>query len=348
MPAMRRTLLAVLLTGGLAAAEDVVLLTNGQRLVGIIDTSVEARPGTVAIKTAEGILRVRSDLIARVEESYETRLAKVDRNDARALTDLAWWCHAKGMNSEAVALLRAALTLKDPPIEARGLYAELIDLQGRYEDALNLLADYRARGGTDPRLLSRLKELEDAKAAFERDQNAPIAQPKAPAVSDGLEARGWDSESTQWSNPVTAKTVTIEGKDGTNNVVEVAFQKGDKDKAAIKRNLRGQNLGDNSEVSLWLFNKEGVSVRLAVALKTGNYVFHESMPVQIPDKEGWHEVRFDLKTATWKAASSNWAHTASVNDLSDLKELQVLIYNNRGVEGTVLLDAIDFTKPKSL
>jgi|GEM_PF-5245987 len=335
-----------------AAQQDVVLLTNGQRLRGVMATDIDQQPGTTAIRTAEGLLRVRSELIAYVEERYATRLAKINDSDARALTDLAYWCHAKGMDPEALDLLERALALRAPPIEARGLYADLIDLSGDSARALDLLIAYRAAGGTDPRLLMRLKELEDALAAFTREQNAPQVRPKAPAVADGLEARGWDNESNQWSNPVTAKNVTIEGDSGTNQVIEVTFTAGDKDKAAIKRALRGLTVGDNSELSLYLFNRTDKPVRIAVALKTGNWVYFESMPVQVPvqdpGKTAWQEVRFNLKAASWKSETSKWEHTAAVNDLSDLKELQLLIYNGKGQSGSVLIDAMDFTKPGPL
>ncbi len=334
------------------AQQDVVLLTNGQRLHGVMATDIDQTPGTTAIRTAEGLLRVRSDLIAYVEESYATRLAKIDEHDAQAMTDLAYWCHGKGMDPEALDLLERALAQRSPPVEARGLYADLIDLSGDSARALELLIAYRAAGGTDARLLMRLKELEDAKAAFLREQNAPQVRPKAPAVADGLEARGWDNESNQWSNPVTATTVTIEGDTGTNQVIEVTFTGGDKDKAAIKRALRGLSVADNSELSLYLFNRTDKPVRIAVALKTGNWVYYESMPVQVPvQKEGevaWQEVRFDLKAASWKSEGSKWEHTAAVNDLSDLKELQLLIYNGKNDSGSVLVDAMDFTKPGPL
>ncbi len=341
-------LLAVALACPPAIAEDVVLLTNGQRLRGTIAHDLDDRPGTVPIRTAEGILRVRSDLIAYVEESYATRRARVDMSDAQALSDLAWWCHGKGLHAEALDVLGIALGLSNVPIEARGLYADLVDLSGDSERALELLIAYRAAGGTDPRLLMRLKELEDAKAVFLREQNTPIARPKAPAVADGLESRGWEAESNQWSNPVTTQTITIEGTQGTNQVIEVSFEPGDKDKAAIKRALRGMTIGDNTELSVYLFNRTGKPVRLAVALKTGNWMFHESMPVQVPADETWQEVRFDLTATSWKSQASNWAHTAAVNNLSDPKEVQILIYNGKNDGGTVLIDAIDFTRPGPL
>jgi hypothetical protein len=347
---MRVTPLLVALACSVSAlaAEDVVLLTNGQRLIGTIDHEAKERPGSIAIKTANGTLRIRTDLVAYVEESYETRLAGVNKKDPKALTDLAWWCHGKGLDAEALQLLVLVRSLPNPPIEALGLYADLVDLQGRSAEALDLLIAYRAAGGTDPQLLMRLKELEDAKLAFVRDQIMPAPKSTAPAVADGLEARGWSSESNQWSNTITANTLTLDGEKGTNQVIEVTFEKGDKDKAAIKRSLRGQTIGDNSEVALYVFNKTGKPVRIAVALKTGNWAFHESMPVQVPGAEAWQEVRFDLKGTTWKSEASNWAHTAAVNELSDLKELQILIYNGKNESGSVLIDAIDFAKPQNL
>lgn len=344
----RPLVFALLALIGCAHAEDVVMLTNGQRLIGSLDDTVEPKPGTVAIRTANGVLRIRTDLVARVEESYATRRAKVLDTDAAGLLALAKWCLLRDppMHAEAMELLTLAVQQRDVPVEARGLLARLVDELGGDDGpqkALPLYRNYRSGGGTDKTILARLQELEQFERSILGEANEPVAAAQPPKVADGMEGRGWDAESPQWSNAVTAKIVTLNTDQGSNQVIEVACTGGDKDKAALKRPLRGLSLGENGELALYACNRGKMALRLAVALKTGNYVFHESQQLALPADGEWHEVRVNLRSQDWKSEASKWAYTAPVADLEDLKELQILIYNGKQ-DGTLLLDAIDFVR----
>lgn len=337
---------ALLAPAVLGAAEDVVLLTNGQRLRGTLDTSVEAKPGTTAIRTSEGLVRIRSDLVASVDESFASRRGKVADTDADGLYRLARWCLAKNMRSEALDLLARAVALPTCPIEARGLYARLVD-EDSPERALPLYQLYRGRGGTDTAILARLKQLEDELAAF-TGTAAPGGATAAPvAVNDGFESRGWDADSPQWSNPARVETVKVSQGESTNNVVSVACTGGTQDKTAVKRALRGITAAGDAELRFFVVNDGTIPLRLAVALKTGNWVFHESKQVTIAAKKEWQEVRIPLRSNDWKTQASGWNHSVPVADLEDLKELQFLIFNGRS-DCTLLFDAIEFVKPRDL
>mgnify|MGYP000293312043 CR=1 FL=1 len=338
-------LLAVLIQ--LSAVEDAVLLKNGQRIPGVIDFSVATNDGRLAIRTEKGLVRLRADLVDRVEEGYASRRAKVRDDDASALTALARWCLGEKDRDHAVELLALASKRPDCPLEALGLYAQLID-EDSPEQALPLYQQYRVRGGTDLEILARLKELEAAMAAhFGTGTPATTETAKPVALSDGFEARGFDVESPQWSNPAQVKVIAIASEQGTNQVIEIAYTAGDKDKTAVKRQLRGIATGDNGELKLYVFNRDKHPVRLALALKTGNYIYHESRSVTVPVGEQWQEIRFPLRAKDWKSQASSWAHSSEVADLEDIKELQFLIYNGK-VAGTLLLDGIDFVKAKDL
>jgi hypothetical protein len=342
--AIRPLILALFAAAGCAcAAEDVVLLVNGQRLVGTLDGTADQKQGTVAIRTSNGLLRIRSELVARVEESYATRRAKVRDDDAAGLLALAKWCLTKGMKTEALELLTLAVAAADVPIEARGLNATLVDELSGPEKALPLYQAYRAARGSDPAILARLKELEDVDRAARGEANDPVPAAAVPAVADGMEAKGWDAESPQWSNAVEAKVVTLTTEAGRNQVVELDFTGGGKDKMAVKRPLRGISLGENGELAMYACNRSKDPLRLAVALKTGNYVFHESQTLTVPADEKWHEVRVNLRSKEWKSEASQWAYNAEVANLDDLKEMQILVYNGKS-DGVLLLDGIDFVK----
>lgn len=342
------TLLVASLLVPAAAVEDAVLLRNGQRIKGTVEPRTDSADGRLAIRTDKGLLRLRADLVERVEESYATRRARIADDDASGLAALARWCLAEKDKAHAIELLALAAKRRDCPLDALGLHAQLVD-ETSPEQALALYQQYRTRGGADPAILARLKELEDAIAAHFGTGGAPAEAPvaKIPALSDGFESRSFEVESPQWSNPAVVKVVTIAGEQGSNQVLEIAYQASDKDKTAVKRPLRGVAIGDNGDLKLYVFNRENRPVRLAVALKTGNYIYHESRSVAVPVGEQWQEIRFPMRSQDWKSQASSWAHSSEVADLGDIKELQFLIYNGKDA-GTLLLDGIDFVKAKDL
>ena len=331
----------------LSAVEDAILLKNGQRIPGTVDPQAATNDGRLAIRTSKGLLRLRADLVDRVEEGYATRRSHVSDDDASALVALARWCLGEQDRTHGLELLAQASKLVDCPLDALGLYAQLID-EDSPETALPIYQQYRARGGADPEILARLTELEAAVAAhFGTGTPAAAETAKPVAVSDGFEARGFDVESPQWSNPAQVKVIAIAGDKSTNQVIEIAYSAGDKDKAAVKRPLRGVAVGDHGDLKLYVFNRDKHPVRLAVALKTGNYVYHESRSVTVPIGDQWQEIRFPMRAKDWKSLASSWAHSSEVADLEDIKELQFLIYNGKDA-GTLLLDGIDFVRAKDL
>lgn len=347
----------------LVAGEDMVLLRSGHRIAGVIDPAASSGPGLVAVRTAEGVIQLRGELIAGAELSYESRRAQVKDDDAAGLTALARWCLAKGMAQQARELLELAVRTPAPGADAHGLLARLIDAGGDPEKSLPLYRAYRAAGGTDAELLGRLQQLEE----YERTYQARLTASQQPqqtatattvaSINDGLEARGWDAESTQWSNPVTATQEQLQTPEGVNRVLRVEFRAdpaGAKEKAAIRRSVRALALGQTAMVRCYAFNPGDRPLRLALAIKTvakkGNeeqWEFFESQQFQIKPGDRWQEVKFDLKDKTWKSAATGWANSGSIQNLDDVREMQLLVYNGAS-DGALLLDGIEFLGPKDM
>jgi len=343
-------LLIALSSSGMAG-EDVVLLKNGQRIHGTVDPTQDLTATFVIITTPTGTLRLRSDLIRDTKPSYESQRARVKDDNYAGLLALARWCLTEKMRDRAIELLKLASALPDATPDAIGLLARLTD-ETSPEAALPLYRKYKALGGMNAEFLARLQQLDDAIALYEkqvRDSANPVEQPTLPAIADGLEAKAWDAESTQWSNPVAAEVITLAGKDGTNRIVRLTYgpdKEKPKDKAVIKKPVRGLVL-ESPVLRLWAANPTDHPVQLALSVKTGNYVFHESHPITIPPKSDWKELRYDLKNDKFKSEGTKWEYSGGVDNLHDIKELGFLLYNGQ-TSGVLDLDGIGFLHDRGL
>ncbi len=356
------------------ATQDTVLLVNHQRIAGFIDPTADVGPDQVAINTGNGIIRMPKAQVAGEDLGYPARRKRVQDDDLAGLTELALWCRATGRNSEALELLHLAVALPGVRLPARALYARLIDEQQGPVEAMPAYQAYRAAGGKDPATLERLAELEKSKADYETQFGGPVTDAKGPdatsptapvpalaasaaaptaavtrpggPVVDGLEARGWDTEAIQWSNPVEVQTVQIETPDGPSKALRVGFKGGDKDKSAVMRGMTTSVL-DNSVLAFQIKNTSDKPVNISVALKTGDrYLFHESPQKTIQPGDEFQQVRVDLKGSNFKSIASSWANTGRIADLNDVRQLQIIIYNGH-TDGELVIDNLGFQgKPK--
>lgn len=147
-----------------AIDNDTIILVNEQRFQGTV-LSDQPDPSVVAVNTGSGIMRIRRDLVARVEYGLIARMAQVKDDDLAALIDLAHWCRINRRNPEALLLLTKAVALPGCDLETRGFYAQLVDETDGPEKALPLYIAYRNAGGTDPDILARLDVLQKAHVA---------------------------------------------------------------------------------------------------------------------------------------------------------------------------------------
>jgi hypothetical protein len=339
---------------------DVVVLDNRQSLQGTV-VEDPAHPELVVIKTATGRLSIRRERIVSIVPSLGSRLAQVPADDLTALIELGRQCRAKGRNAEALEALEKAMALVrgDPKLltdlSAAALYLRLVDEIRGPEAALPLYRWYRSLGGVDPATIARLQALEAvAGTAPGTGTLPPLPAPTAPdpaaaggLLSEGLELRSWAGESAQWSNPVETRTVPLTGKDalkGVRQALEVSLPAPDKNdrkgKAAIRRPVN-RSCEESHLLGMRLKNTGETPLQVALAVKTGDWVFYESTLQTVKPGEGWKVLRFDLKEKTFKSKASNWANSAAVEYLDDVKEIQVIFYN-RDQEGSCLISSMKF------
>lgn len=362
-------LTSALLAPGLLAGEpgdiDLVILDNEQRIPGTLAED-PASADYVLIKTINGTLRLHKARVASIELGVTSRFKQLKDDDLDGLVAFARWCRTKGYQQAALTALDKAFIIVrvDPKrtydLSALALYARITDEQKGPETALPLYRWYRANGGRDPEAITRLDELEaivgrvDTPGLMPPAAAATAPTPEQPVVVagaavEGLETKGWLGEAAQWSNPVKGDVQPLIGDDrlaGVTRALTVTFGKGGKDKAAIKKSVNLDATEDHV-LTLRLKNKTDQPLRVSVALKTGQWIFHESQIQVVKADEGWKELRFDLKEPTFKSEKSKWANNAAVESLDDVKEVQILIYN-KDAEGSALISGMKFLSDKEL
>lgn len=349
-------------TGQNPIDNDTVILTNEQRFQGTV-LSDQSDPDSVAINTGTGVLRIRRELVAKVEYGLVSRMGKVKNDDLGGLVDLANWCRINRRNPEALQLLTKAVALPGCDIKTRGLYAQLVDEIDGPEKALPLYVAYRNGGGTDPDILARLDVLEKAHQAWADQMRAlgldpgagsdpatAVAAATSSSIDEGLEKYKWVGDDPKWANPVTTSQPTLTTESGPRKVLQVDYGPNPTtpgiDKAAVVlRPQGGLNVRAGAKLTLLAANRSAKDVRLAIAVKTGNdWTYYESQVQPLPATSSGQEfvqLSFDLGAATFKAAATNWAHSAKVANLDQVREVQVLIHNGRE-KGSLWLAGIAF------
>lgn len=367
-------LFLLLLTGAICAADDdigtatsnesadndVILLDNRQRLIGTLEddpTSTEH----VRVRSPNGTLRLRKSKVVGVELGVTSRMLRLSPDDGAGMVALARWCRERGYHPQALQLLDRARRLAGFGREDAGLYAQLVDELRSPEDAVPLYAWYRSQGGTNPAIVARMRELEAAGARFDGAGTSPstvVATAAAPAATEltqatpamGLELRGWAAENVQYSNKSTISLIDggIKVKlPGVRKALKIDLPAGgDKDKAAIRLPVNYSVDSATAVLRMNVVNPGEFPISVAIAVKTGNWVFYESVAQQIPPGDKI-ELRFDLREATFKTEASGWVNNATVSGLEDLKELQLMIFN-RDRPATILVTGMRFVGDKEL
>lgn len=348
---IRLTTASVLLCAAVAA-EDLIILDNGQRIVGSVIAETQADDHLVTIHTGNGLLRFDHKRIRKMELSYATRRAQVKDDDARGLLELARWCRSQGMKVEALELLDKAIALPNCDPAARVLYLNLFDEVRGPEAALPLYKAWREAGGTDATTLARLAQLEKVKADYEAQYGVGAAEvaaapPRVDFSREGLEARAWMPESPQYFNPVDLQRVSIDSKDGPTAALKITCKTGNQDKAAVRLGMATSGV----QQSLFTFTAANLGkspVQVGIAIKTGSrYVYHECQPVVLEGGNKPRPLSFNLKTAAWKSEANNWQFSGKIADIDQIREIQILFHNGRQ-EVTVVVDKIAFQGIKDL
>lgn len=332
---------------------DVVILANGHRLVGRIESGDRPDDGRVRITTAHGHMTIPEAMIARLELGWETRRRLLDEEDYAAVLTLARWCVAHKRRDEALELVELALGHPEAEAEAARLRALLTDDalargQTQGETVLEAYRDYRDRfAGDHAQTIARLDELERTYSEYERAKEAVAAKNReaTKAVGDGLEAKpGWGRESPQHFNPSGfAIDLDPEERGVPNKVLRFEYRPGDKHKASLRRQLE---VDASLSVSLVfsVFNPGPGTLPLSIALKTGeSFEYHESSTQQVPAANTWQELRFDLSASIFRNAATGWSRYVPLSNPGQVRELQIQIHNGRR-SGRVLIDNMGFVE----
>jgi hypothetical protein len=329
-----------------AIEHDTVILTNEQRFLGTV-LSDQPDPEWVAINTGSGVLRLARDRVARVEFGLTARMGKVKTDDLTALVDLAYWCRANARNAQALILLTKAVALPECDLTTRGLYAQLVDELEGADKALPLYIAYRNAGGTDVAILARLAELETARSVWEEQMRAlgldpgasaaagaPMAAATSSAVEEGYEKYKWDADSIDYSSPAKSSLITLVTPEGPRRVMQIDVEphptKPNVDKAAIVLR-RPLTLRRGSKLTMLVANRGSADLRLGIAVKTGpDWTYFESKTQTVTaTKSGqdFAQLSFDLASTDFKAQSTGWAYSASITNLEQVRELQIMLHN---------------------
>jgi hypothetical protein len=331
---------------------DQVPLKNRQRLFGTILSS--STDQVLDLNTGSGVLRIPVSQVDQEHLVYglASRRARLQSDTLPELIAFAAWCEEHGYRADALSALARAATMPDADAEVLGKLAHLIDLSAGAEQALPLYRKYQAAGGKDPDLLARLAQLETTLQAHNEllaAQNEPplviggtgaalaMNPPPAAAPKAGMEARGWRPEDPQWSLPVTTQVTSIPDDDGTVQVLAIASPgkadapaapgKRAPDKVAVRR-LLDLAVEDASVLTFRLRNRGEQPVKIAFAVKTSDqWRFFESKQIQVSPSDAFKTVKFDLKDSTFKSEATHWLNSGTIQDLSQVKEVQLLVYN---------------------
>jgi hypothetical protein len=349
LSALPRMLLLLVIFSVTTFAADLIILKNGQRISGTIDPNADVGPDQIAINTGNGVLRLPRSAVDIQDLSFDARKARLNKDDHAAYVALALWCRTKGMTNEALELLDHAVNQKQVTLATRALHVRLVDEVRGPEKALELYRRYRQDGGDDATTLARLDLLEKVIREYETQSSAvttttpttSTAPKLVPTAQGGLESKGWANEALQWSNPVKPQVISVATEAGNIPALQIDFSGGDKDKATIKRSAR-LTIGQDSVLAFLAKNSGEKPVSIAIAVKTGSkYLFHESPQQVIKTSDSFQKIKFDLKSANFKSAASNWENNTPVADLNDVKEIQILIYNGRQ-DGSLIISGMGF------
>jgi hypothetical protein len=346
----------------LQAEQDVVVLTNKNRILGRIEPTPD-QPDNVLVNTGNGTIRLRRTSVAEIQWSLGSRLrdvAAAPENLSLRLT-VVEWCRGQTRafddpyHAAALRLMDEISERPDLTTAMRGLHARLVDeSRGRGPtQAVEMYRRYRAAGGDDAGHLARLAQIEGILTGHEAEHPPLVvdgtAQPSAAPTraAEGLETRNFTPGMPQWSNPTTLSMVVSGTGPDRRRMLQMEFERGGKDKAVAERRVNW-TVTDDAVLGFFLANQSGKPLGVAIAVKTGQqWDYFESPPEMVPPGPELHELRFDLKADRYKSAASNWTANSAITGLDAIKAVQILVYNG-DVSGSVVITSMGFRRPGPL
>ncbi|NRA36743.1 MAG: hypothetical protein HRU15_01265 [Planctomycetes bacterium] len=328
---------------------DIIFLANGQRMQVLLDKLPEEDSETVILKTpGDGLITLDLSLIAEIRPGLEYRLKNYDRENIQEMIELSRFCLAAGRKEEALKILSAAHEKQALPTSHLRTLAQLTDQFIGPEKALVLYKKYRELGGKDASTLIRLEVLEDAISQHKAQIEKIFKEnPQSKEITEGLEKSGkWRSENIKWANAVTVTQHGIDmGENRTNTVLQAEYLGGDNYKAAAVLQTT-IDLREQNQCNFYISNPSDKAIRISIAVKCGSrWNYFESRTKSVPAQAVWEVMTFDLTRKDFKSQATNWAHKSSIDELHAVREIQILIHNEKE-DGMLMIDGIGFSKPQ--
>ncbi len=186
-PVLRGACLVVALAVCVAARADLVYLTDGT----VVEGEVTYVGNMVKIRKTSGITVTHpKHLVRRVVKSvsaaqeYRKRSESVEPDDAKGLVELARWCKAKKLDTEAEAAYRAALDVASPLYRTAKLeFAKLLEGKKRLKEAHRLYSELGPELANDAAIVSARLDLMRAEA-YDRGMRRLLERNRREALMD--------------------------------------------------------------------------------------------------------------------------------------------------------------------
>jgi hypothetical protein len=304
--------------------DDLVVLKSDLAIEGrVIDES----DTSVRVEVEYGVLTIPRVAIERIEFNLLGRVNELPEDDHVGRYRLAMRAVEMGMSSQAKGVLEGLVGKEGVPPEIFKTLAELYELEGELEKALEFWKKYSMARPDEEEAKARIAEIEkELGGGAGGNEGAGGGEAggggNAGGVPEGLEAGGGWSV-INWGNPATAREQSLDG----NSTLMVQVPGGGKlDKAAIGKGLR-LDLSGKSKLRFHAFNGEKQRAQVAVAIITAADFF-ESRPKHI--KPGWNmDVAIDLQTRDWKSKATNWTFKTGIEGLDSVRQIIFLIYTGK-------------------
>lgn len=160
-----------------------------------------------------------------------------------------------------------------------------------------------------------------------------------PQADEGLEAdKRWKVQN--WGNPAKLEIID-QGGETKNMLVQLAFTKTDKDKAAIGLDCP-TDLSAAEEIQFDAFNGSQSPISIAIAIQTmPGWTYYESYATTIKPNKWAVKKSISINNKRFKSAESNWNYASEIKNLKNTVKLYFLVYHSVA-QGSIFLDNVKF------
>ncbi len=337
---------------------DLVIMKNGMRYkckvlrdnpdedhILVRVTQSDGKTGTITIARRN---------IKKIDYDYDSRVARLAKDDYLGYYDLALFCIEHKMDKQALDALLKCVGKPNVPVDAYLHLARLYEKLGEKQKALDAYTLYYNANTSDEEVYKKIQELKrllatptpapSASATASASATPPPSTPTTSAppveikVLEGLEAQDtW--QVAPWAGPGNVKSKLI----GQNKVLDFIYE----DPAATQKSAAflvfntAIERSKAKKLTLKAFNGISAPVQVALALWLGeslrNGEYYEAAPkLAAPGK--WTTIEFSLD-ANWKC-QPNWTYTEKLPDKSIWVAFLLVYPGQNG--GTISYDEIAF------